>query len=234
MRTVRGVLAAAVAALSMAGCALGSGPGSVTTEQRPVEGVRAVRLETSGDLSLASGSAGKLTVTAGRDVLSRLTSTVKDGTLVLGSKPDTSSSGDIRYSLTLPRLEGLAVTGSGGTRGAVVADGAFTVEASGSGGIDLTGLTVSDLVVRMSGSGDVRLSGQAATQRVSIGGSGGYDGRDLTSRQADVVINGSGDARVNTSQRLSADITGNGDVTYTGTPANVQSHISGSGSIHPG
>src|SRR4051794_10257503 len=153
MRTVRGVLAAAVAALSMAGCAVGSGPGPVTTEQRPVEGVRAVRLETSGDLSLASGSAGRLTVTAGRDVLSRLTSTVKDGTLVLGSKPDTSSSGDIRYSLTLPRLEGLAVTRSRGTPGGGVARGGVTGGGAGPRGLDLARPNPSDPPGRGSGAG---------------------------------------------------------------------------------
>jgi hypothetical protein len=47
-------------------------------------------------------------------------------------------------------------------------------------------------------------------------------------------VNGSGDAQLNASQRLSAEITGSGDVTYTGTPVKVQSHTTGSGSTHPG
>src|SRR5204862_6679936 len=138
--------------------------------ERPVEGVRAVRLETSGDLSLTSGSAAKLTVTAGRDVLNRLTSTVKDGTVVLGSKPDVASSGDIRYSLTLPRLEGLAVTGSGGTPGSDGASGAFTVAPSGAGGIDLTGLTIAGVVVRLSGAGALGWRCRAAPKREIIEG----------------------------------------------------------------
>jgi hypothetical protein len=68
MRTAQGLLAAVAAALFVAGCGLVSDPGPLTAEQRVVEGVHAVQLDTSGELSLASGSTAKLTITA--DVMS--------------------------------------------------------------------------------------------------------------------------------------------------------------------
>jgi Putative auto-transporter adhesin, head GIN domain len=212
----------------------GQRPGPATTEQRSVEGVRAVRLLTSGDLSLTAGDQAELTITAGRDVLPRLASTVEDGILVLGSEPGLSSSGEIRYSLSLPRIERLVVGGSGTARGDVVVTGPLAVEASGSGGIDLAGLAVSDLRVRISGLGDVHLTGHASTQIVSITGSGAYEGRDLTTQESTIEAGGSGSAWVSASQRLRADVAGSGDVAYTGSPSKVEPHTSGSGRILPG
>lgn len=173
-------------------------------------------------------------MTAGRDALPKLTSAVDGGVLVLGSKPGFDSTGSIRYRLTLPALQGLDVNGSGNVRGRVVATGPFAVRGSGSGETDLTGLTASNLVVRISGSGGIHLSGRASAQRVTISGSGTYDGNDLPTRQADVRLSGSGDAHVSVSRRLSADVTGSGDIIYSGSPLKVQSHTSGSGAVHAG
>ena len=60
--------------------------GPTRTEPRPVQGVHAVDLRTSGDLTVTTGPTPKLTITAGRTALRYLTSTVHDGTVILGSR----------------------------------------------------------------------------------------------------------------------------------------------------
>lgn len=56
MRLLAGMLAAVVVGSTVTGCAVVADPGPATTEQRQVTGVRSVRVETSGDLTLTVGN----------------------------------------------------------------------------------------------------------------------------------------------------------------------------------
>ncbi len=239
-----GVVAASLTIVVAAGCAAVGEPvtseprgavgRAVISEQRPAGGVRAVELRTSGNLTLTAGPQAELTVTAERDVLPRLTSTVEGGTLVLGSDAGRIRDSEIEYDLTLPALDGMVVTGSGSVRGVIDATGPLTVDVSGSGAVELTGLAVTSLTVSMSGSGDIHLSGHADEHRLRMTGSGAFHGDELTTQQSDVEMTGSGDARLDVSQRLRAHLSGSGDLTYSGQPTAVEPHASGSGSIRPG
>ncbi|MEP7179441.1 MAG: head GIN domain-containing protein [Pseudonocardiales bacterium] len=208
-------------------------PGPTRTEQRPVEGVHAVDLRTSGDLTITTGATPKLAITAGRTTLRYLTSTLQDGTVVLGSRSGHNASGDIHYELTLPTLDGVAIAGSGSAHGTVVADGPFTVIVSGSGSAALDGLAATAVTVQLSGSGDIHLAGSTDAQSVEVDGSGTYLGSDLTSRTSDVQIDGSGNAHVNAIGPLDAQINGSGNIFYTGTPV-LTTHTSGNGTISAG
>ncbi len=205
-------------------------PGPTRTEQRPVDGAHAVDLRTSGDLTINIGATPKLTITAARTTLGYLTSTLRDGTVVLDSRSGHNTPGDIHYQLTLPTLDGLAIAGSGSAHGTAFADGSFTVTLSGSGSATLDGLAATTVTVQLSGSGDIHLTGATDTQSVDVEGSGTYLGSELTSQTSDVEVGGSGDAHVNAINQLDAQISGSGNISYTGTPA-LTTHISGNGTI---
>jgi hypothetical protein len=208
-------------------------PGPTRTEPRPVDGVHAVDLRTSGDLTITTGAKPKLTMTAGRSTLRYLTSTVDDGTVVLDSRSGHIASGDIHYGLTVPTLDGVVIAGSGSAHGTVVADGSFTVTMSGSGSAAFDGLAATAVTVQLSGSGDIHLTGTTDAQSVEVDGSGTYLGTALTSQTSDVHIGGSGDANVNAVNQLDAQISGSGNIGYTGTPA-LTTQISGNGTISAG
>ena len=171
-----GLVIAAGTLLTGCGNAAVADPGPTTTEERPVDGVHAVDLRTSGDLTITTGATPKLTITAGRSTLRFLTSTLHDGTVVLDSRAGHATSGDIHYELTLPTIDGLVVAGSGSAHGTVVADGSITVTVSGSGSADLDGLTATAITVELSGSGDIDLAGTTDAQTVVLHGSGSYLG----------------------------------------------------------
>jgi hypothetical protein len=54
----------------------------------------------------------------------------------------------------------------------------------------------------------------------------------LQTKTATISSTGASHAEVNVSQSLKVSITGAGKVVYSGTPAKVEKHISGAGSIH--
>ncbi len=225
--------AALLGLATVTGCSLFADPGPATTQDRAVDGATGVRLETSGDLSIRSGDRPQLTVTAGREVIDRLTSDVQGGVLVLGIDGRVPELGDVQYLLTLPRLDELVVDGSGDVEAGPVPADALSIAVNGSGDVEVSGVAVEELQVALAGSGNVETQGTAAVQDVRIDGSGDYDGSSLDSRQAAVTVSGSGDADVRVTGELTAVVSGSGDIEYAG-GAQVSSTVQGSGEVTPG
>jgi hypothetical protein len=231
-----GAVVLAIAASSfLAGCGTSAlaDDGPTRTEQRPVQGVHAVDLRTSGDLTVTTGPTPKLTITAGRTALRYLTSTVQDGTVILGSRPGRDVTGDIHYELILPTLDGVVIAGSGSAQGTLVADDSFTLISSGSGSAVFDGLAATSVTVQLSGSGNIDLTGTTDAQSVALEGSGNYLASELTARKSDVRIAGSGNARVHAGSQLRAEVTGSGSIRYTGDPT-LSTHITGNGTVSAG
>ncbi len=208
--------------------------GAQTTQQRTIAGVTAVRVLTSGDLTITPGSTETLSVTAGENQMTGLTSQVIDGTLILDSKSNDFSDGRISYALTVPPMKAVELSGSGGADGVGVLTGDAQITVTGSGDATLTGLDLSVVTVDMTGSGDVTVGGRASSQQVTVTGSGNYRAGELATERADVRLSGSGGAAVDVTGSLTATVTGSGSVTYTGNPATVNRSSTGSGEVVPG
>ena len=204
--------------------------GPQTSEDRPIAGVVAVDLTTSGDLTVTLGSAPALTVTAPEDALPHLTSEVRDGVLELGIDRSGGIRGSITYELVVTDLSAVTVAGSGNVRADAAAGDRLDVAVSGSGELRIDAVDVTDLTVTVSGSGDVTLAGEAGHQAVVVAGSGTYRGDDLTSATTDVEVAGSGDAVLTVTDTLTAAVAGSGSVRHGG-GAHVVSQVSGSGSV---
>ncbi|WP_066582734.1 head GIN domain-containing protein [Cellulomonas timonensis] len=214
---------------------VGCGPvitnqGEPVTEERSVGDVTEVRLQTSGNLTVAVGDEPSLTVTAGKNVLEHLTTEVSGDTLVLDTDGGWGNHGAIDYTLTLPRLTDLTVAGSGDVRGQLASGEALSVTIKGSGDVRLDEVDAAELRLSISGSGDVQLDGSVSRQDVEIKGSGDYDGLGLDSQEAVVDVAGSGNVEVQVSDRLDATIAGSGSIRYEGDPQ-INSTTRGSGSI---
>ncbi|HEY5882025.1 MAG TPA: DUF2807 domain-containing protein [Nakamurella sp.] len=224
----------AIALLALGACGVIQDAGPQTSQQRAVSGIRAVELQTSGDLTIMLGDIESLTVSAGAHVIDKLSSEVVAGTLVLGSEPLTGNGGSIQYTLTVRSLDGIAVQGSGNVTGAGVLTGEARLSISGSGSATLSDLELSSLTADLSGSGGAVVGGSSPTSTVGVSGSGDYDGSGLSTARTTVDCSGSGQARVNASEFLSATVSGSGDVTYTGSPGQVDRDVSGSGDVSTG
>lgn len=232
----RQLLAAGTAGILLATCSCGffRDAGAPTTQDRPVQGITAVRLLTSGDLTITPGQDEKLTVTAGANEQVGLTTQVIDGTLILDNKANSASSGDISYALTVPPLTSLDLSGSGSATGVGVLTGDAQLRDSGSGGATVTGVDLTSVVVDLTGSGNVELGGRAVSAKVTSTGSGDFNGSALTTTRTEIDVQGSGDAAVNATAQLTATVSGSGDITYTGSPAEIDQQVSGSGAITAG
>jgi Putative auto-transporter adhesin, head GIN domain len=191
------------------------GSGKVVTEPRTVANFSTVSLSGDGELTIEQTGSESLTVTTDDNLLEYIKTSVDGSTLELGTKDNAMvnlrPSKGIVYRLTVKKLEGL--------------------EVSGSGRADAKRLEGDHLRVRISGSGEVSGQGTAKDLELRISGSGAYRGQDLKSQRAEATLSGSGTAVVNASEALNADVSGSGSIEYLGEPR-VSSHVSGSGSVN--
>ena len=190
-----------------------AGSGKVESESRSVSGFTAVELTGFGEVTIDQTGTDSLTIEADDNLLPKVTSSVVDGTLVLGVNGNVSSSTAIKFILTATTLNGIV--------------------ASGSGTISASNLATDTLEVTIGGSGDVTVSGTTTSQSVTIGGSGSYRADNLASDTASVNIDGSGNATVQVTDTLDIEISGSGSVTYLGNPT-VNQDVSGSGQVTQG
>lgn len=238
---ILGLAAIALLASGCCGCPsfldLGGirGSGNVVTEERRVSGFDRVSVTGSGRVVITQSDDESLNVEADDDLMQYIKTDVEGRTLVLGFT-DTPRFRTLRpsrtivFNVTLPRVSGLTITGSGDIEADDISAEDLEIRITGSGDVEIHSLRAEDLEVRVIGSGDVDLAGYASEQDVEISGSGKYRGEDLESQIARVRVSGSGEAVVWVSDALDVRITGSGDVDYYGDP-DVTQRVTGSGDV---
>jgi hypothetical protein len=190
------------------------GDGTRSSEFRPAQEFRRLRVEGPMDVEVTVGGEGSLEVSADENLLPYIETRVDGDELVVRFAPG-------RYDLRCsPRI--VATTAE-----------LTAVVLAGSGDARVVGLDGGDLEVRVRGSGDIELDGEVERLDVDVEGSGDVDAHQLTSRAARVRIQGSGDVDLGDIGGLDVEIDGSGDVRYRGAPAHLRKEVHGSGSIRP-
>jgi len=187
------------------------GSGTVHTEARAVDAFTAVRLASAGRVVIEPGETDAVTVTSDDNLLPKITTDVRNGTLVLDTAAGTGIvAHELVFRVTVRDLKAISTSGAG------------TIQADG--------LASTALAVSIAGSSRIQLSGSVADLKLAVGGSGTIGAAALRAERTSVVVSGSGNMSVNASATLNVMISGSGNVTYAGAPK-LHSKISGSGRL---
>ena len=191
------------------------GSGHVVSEPRTVGSFTSVALAGSADVNILLGDKESVNVEADDNILPLIETTVKDDTLVIGTKPLTNiaPSSHVVVTVVVKSLKGTTL--------------------SGSGNMNIGAMSGTDLLINLPGSGDITAEGAVDHLTVNLLGSGHVDCHQLKARSANVTLTGSGDINVNATESLNASIVGSGNIRYEGNPAQVKKSITGSGTITP-
>lgn len=138
-----------------------------------------------------------------------------------------------KISITMPRLLGTAVAGSGDVTVDRVQGDMFKGDSAGSGSLDIGQLAVGRVTFSLAGSGNVKARGEAKSLTVNIAGSGDVDAGGLKASAADISIAGSGSVRAEVNGQAKVSMMGSGDVDLGG-GAKCQISKMGSGSVRCG
>jgi hypothetical protein len=189
------------------------GSGVAATEVRDVPPFTGVELSGSNVVTVRVGAPQSVVVRGDDNLLDRVTTTVRSGRLVIGSRGSYASERPMRVEVRVPSLTAATLSGSGLVRVEGVESDAFTALLPGSGVLAVAG-TAGRLEATLSGSGDMRLE-------------------DLATRDVVARIEGSGRLWVHATESLDATVSGSGAIQYGGDPARVTQDVTGSGSVTP-
>ena len=203
------LLPIALAGLALAGCAF-EDDGPRRTQTRDVAAFTRIESDGAVDLRLRVGEPRRVQVRAGEKVIGDVATEVRDGTLHVTFDHGGWGGSDVVVEATVPKLEG--------------------IELSGSGDVEADGIEADAFELSSEGSADIVLTGTAAALDVELEGSGDADLADLEARTARVSVSGSGGADVSADERLDVSVDGSGDVRYHGDPV-LTERVDGSGDL---
>jgi len=209
------------------------GSGHVVSETRNVTGFDRVVFTGSGDATITLGDTENVVVEAEDNILPLIETTVLNGQLSIGLKPNTSISSQrgIHYTINAKSLAAVETLGSSNiTVTNLVKADAFSATTSGSGNIQLAGLQAGKFDSRSSGSGNIQATGKVDSLSASTFGSGNLNFGELQSASASATTSGSGDINLWATDSLDARTSGSGNVRYYGEPS-VNRSESGSGRV---
>jgi hypothetical protein len=207
-------------------------------QTRKVDSFTEISLRIGANIHLEQGEKQSVEVTAKSSTLDELITEVKDGKLIIRF-PNKNifwndfRPGEITINITMPEINGLAVSGSGD----ILADDLIKskildLSVSGSGNIKLKDLSAERVKSAISGSGNIIIAGKETAQDLSIviSGSGNFKGMDYSANDVTVKVVGSGNVGIEAKNNLYIRLAGSGNVTYKGKPSIDQS-TTGSGSV---
>lgn len=204
-------------------------------ETRDVKGFTKVNFGISGDLFVDFGSDFNVVLEGNSSDLEDIETEVSNGRLVIKKE---NFRFDINHKvtvhITMPRLEGLSVSGSGKAEitSPVKDADRLDLDVSGSGKIITSGIVADRLNCSISGSGNIEIGaqGSADSGEIHISGSGNYQGEQMVIDNLQVSISGSGNCTCKAGDSLSASVSGSGNVHYAGNPK-LDVRVSGSGKV---
>jgi hypothetical protein len=229
----------------------GAPAGQAAASELQLAGVTKVELAAPGKLTIELGEPEVLRVDASAKTLGRLTTEVEGDRLVIRARGRMHDSP--RFRVTVKRLDGLKIAGSGDVLAPDLKGEEVEVALAGSGDLVAGKIEARRVRLRLAASGDAKLHGVQATaldvstlgsgdleigggaveeQRITVAGSGDVDARQLQSERATATINGNGSVVVWARASLKATINGSGRIAYRGRPT-VEQRIHGSGAIGP-
>jgi hypothetical protein len=188
-----------------------AGNGRLVTEERPADGVSALRLQGSFDARLIIGPPARLTIEADENLLPIIRTTIAAGQLTISADRSYVTAHRVLVSLSLPHLT--------------------AISAAGSNSIAASGLREASLSIALDGSNDAVLTGAVSRLRCRMAGATRLAAARLVSEEATIALAGAGEASLDVRDRLQASIAGAGQIVVHGRPRARETRVEGAGRI---
>ncbi len=203
------------------------------SETRELGAFSSISMRGIGKLFVIQGKEQEVKMEGGQIAISRITTNVRDGKLVIdigrdwvekiSAGFDFLSSQGIRIHITVNELNELEVAGAAEIEVSDIKTDDFNLKLIGASNLKVMNLRADSLRTEIPGAGKVRIDGKVKDQTVILAGAGNFSGHDLESRTARVTLSGVGSVQLWVTDELDVTIAGVGSVEYFGTPAIKQS-----------
>lgn len=195
-----------------------------------------IDLRGSDDVDVRVGSGFSVRAEGDAEVLDRLRITREGQALRIDRRRGSGMNwggGDAKVTVTMPRIAGVKVAGSGDVTVDRAEGARFEGGLAGSGNLSVTAMQVDEVRLSIAGSGNIRAKGAAGRLDISVAGSGNVEAGELRAKSAKVSVAGSGDVRADLDGEGDVRVAGSGDVNM-GDRARCTIRATGSGSVRCG
>lgn len=183
------------------------------------------------DLTIKEGNENEVTVEVSGVDLEDVLTEVASGKLSIHMARGSYRNNDVRVYLTYKELKSIRVSSSASLKGeSIVKSSDLRIKVSSSGRARLD-VEVEDVQIAVSSSGRLELNGTAKRQTVDVSSSGRYSGYGLKTQVLDADVSSSGRAEVYVTEKINANASSSGRVTYRGNPDKVIADSSSSGRV---
>ncbi len=208
------------------------GNGNVTKEERQLATFDAVKVGCAINLFISQGDVQSVKVETDENLQNRISTKVSNGTLSLDcenvqnatkmnvyvtavslSKIDASGAAKV-VSETPLKSEVFGLYTSGAAKATLTIEtGIFNNETSGAANNTVT-LTAKTANTEISGAGNMVLKGTAEKHKTEVSGAGNLKAVELITDNTDAEVSGAGNAKIMARKKLTADLSGAGNITY--------------------
>lgn len=207
------------------------GNGNITSQEREIEEFNEIEVGGNYEVFLKKATTPGLTIVTDDNLHEFIKVDQKGDVLEISSEANLRSEEGIKLYINYVDLTAINTSGAAVIKSDDVIQGDYLrLEMSGAGAIDLE-VDLKALKVNISGAGAVELSGNVIEQNIQMSGAGGLEAYDLISRNSKIDISGVGGASVTVTKKLEATVSGVGGISYRGNPEQVNSNVSGLGTI---
>jgi hypothetical protein len=187
------------------------GSGAMKTETRDVSGFSAIDVSGAFEVEIVAQKDFSVEVEADDNLLELIKTEVDGDTLKIRSEKSIKSGSPLKIRISAPNIESL--------------------DLSGASKINLVNLSSDSLHLDSSGASKIKIEGTTKTFEVEMSGASKLDAENLKAENVSVDSSGASSAYVYVTGELKADLSGATNVTYSGSPKNVQKKISGASSV---
>jgi hypothetical protein len=188
--------------------------GPTTSRNLPFAGGERLDMSYPAEITMTQGPQPRFTVTGPKGLVDQLS--------LDGAHLKTPDEGGFPFAFNRPHGK-LSID--------IVSPNTHEFHFSGAEKLSIRNFDQDSLVVHSSGASDVDAQGKAKRLEVHVSGAGEMDLGALAVDQAEVHISGAGDATIDPHVSAEVSISGAGHVKLKTRPANLQTHISGFGSV---
>ena len=186
------------------------GSGVSVTDRREVAPFSSVELAGANTVVIHVGAQLSVAVTGDDNLVSRVTTVVRDGQLVIDNAGSFTTKSPMQVAVSVPSLDGVELAGAGTVTVDGVENAAFSAE--------------------LGGDGTLLAAGTVQLVTAVLAGHGTLDLHDLVATDGTAQLQGTGTIRIHTTSTLDATLTGTGTILYGGDPT-VTVRNTGSGVV---
>lgn len=189
----------------------------VKTEERKAGAFSKLSSQVPGKLDVSIGSPTTVKVTCNQDSLPRITTEVKDNTLII--KSDAVNVERLEVSVVVDKLDAVDVSGAGsGTFKNLDKSGLVAVNVTGACKVDMDFLKTKNVDVTVSGASNLKAGGNCENLNLTVTGASGAVLSDLKAQNCTVKISGASMATSQVVGKVSGTVKGASSLTLSGKP----------------